>query len=69
MCSLGPRPKPTPARIASSIDPRWGWFGSGAETNQCAACTFNTMPDSQSSVTCHMDYMDGSSHVKKDDDI
>ena len=36
--SLGPRPKPTPARIASSItrdtesDPRWGWFGSGAKT-------------------------------------
>ena len=32
--SLGLRPKPTPARIASSTgsDPRWGWFGSGTET-------------------------------------
>ena len=41
--SLGPRPKPTPARITSSgmhgegvhatgSDPHWGWFGSGAET-------------------------------------
>ena len=36
--SLGPRPKPTPARIASSTtsdtrcDPCWGGFRSGAET-------------------------------------
>ena len=33
--SLGPRPKPTPAWIAArdtGSDPRWGWFGSGAET-------------------------------------
>ena len=32
--SLGPRPKPTPARIASSrCDPCWGGFGSGTETS------------------------------------
>ena len=37
--SFGRRPKPTPARIASSIPARdtgydlhWGWFGSGTET-------------------------------------
>ena len=43
--SLGPRPKPTPAWIASSItrgdtgsDPRWGWFGSGAETREAQEC-------------------------------
>ena len=36
---LGPRPKPTPVQIASSIpmcdtgsDLRWGWLGSGTET-------------------------------------
>ena len=39
LLSLGPRPKPTPVRITSSIrvhdtgsDPHWGWFGSGTET-------------------------------------
>ena len=40
--SLSLRPKQTPAWIVFSIthghdtgsDPRWGWFGSGAETNR-----------------------------------
>ena len=40
--SLGPRPKPTPARIASSITrgerSALGWFGSGAETTLQEVC-------------------------------
>ena len=33
LLSLGPRLKPTPARITDTgSDPRWFWFGSGAKT-------------------------------------
>ena len=50
--SLGPRPKPTPARIASSITrvildaihaSAGGWFGSGTETRQIPIATSESL--------------------------
>ena len=58
--SLSPRPKPTPARITSSdtgSDPRWRWFGSGAETRDMGVLQqLCTSPVSQfMSVACNSD--------------